>query len=316
MEAGRQFDPNYWGEIDKLGPDRAIAQLAERQHGVAARRQLLALALSAKEIAYRVRIGRLHQIHRGVYAIGHSRLTRRGRWMAAILAGGPGAALSHRDAAALHGIRADSWTLIEITTSRRRGARPGIQAHRATLPADELIAVDGIRATTVARTLVDLAAVISVRGVERAMAEAEHRRFGDRPSLGEVLARHPRAKGSGAVRALLATRANLASITRSELEEAFLAYARGHALPEPQLNTRVWVGDDSVECDAVWHAARVVVELDSREFHHTPTAFGSDRLKSRRLSVAGWQPIRVAAEHLHTPELAGDLRALLADPAR
>lgn len=315
MAAEARFDDNSCRQIDELGRDRAIAQLAARQHGVVARRQLVEFGLSAREVGYRLRIGRLHEVHRGVYAVGHARVTRRGRWMAAVLACGPGAVLSHRDAAALHGIRPTDRAFVDITAPRRR-VRAGIDAHRSTLPADELTAVDGIPVTTVARTILDLAAVVPLRHVERAMAEAEHRRLGDPTSLADLLARHPRAKGSGRLRALLATRAHLTTLTRSELEERFLAYVRVHRLPAPVLNDHVHVGGGAtVECDAVWRRARVVVELDSREFHQSHDAFGWDRLKSRRLSVAGWQPIRVAAEHLRSPDLAHDLRGLLAQVA-
>lgn len=293
-----------------MGVDRAIARLAERQHGTVARRQLLMLGLTARQISRRVRAGRLHPLHRGVYAVGHRRLTRRGRWMAAVLAAAPGAVLSHRAAAALHGIRDHGGREIEITAPARV-ARPGLKTYEACLSDDEITVVHGIPVTTLARTLLDLAAVVSERQVERALGEVERR--GGVPALRALLERHPTAKGSGHLRRLCEQRRLDATLTRSELEEAFLAYVRRHRLrPEPELNALVLAGTHTVECDAVWRAARIVVELDSREYHAHDAAFATDRLKSRRLTVAGWHPIRVAPEHLRTAELAQDLRNLIA----
>src|SRR4051812_25632030 len=158
-------------------PDAAVAALAGRQHGVVARRQLAALGLRSAAIDRRVAAGRLHPIHRGVYAVGHTVLALRGRWMAAVLAAGPEAVLSHRAAAALWAIRPGTW--IEVTAPHAPRRR-GIVGHRGTVAPDERTVRDGIPVTTVARTLLDLAAILEPRLLERAMDEAEHAGLADR----------------------------------------------------------------------------------------------------------------------------------------
>src|SRR5918995_5102756 len=139
----------------------ALAQLAERQHGVVALPQLRELGLAPSAVRSRVTRGRLHRVHRGVYSVGHPVLSVRGRWMAAVLACGPGAALSHRSAAALWGIRPSARTAIDVTVPRHLRGRAHIDVHHAnTVAAGDLTTVDRIPCTTVARTLLDLAAVV------------------------------------------------------------------------------------------------------------------------------------------------------------
>src|SRR3712207_6216201 len=146
--------------------DRRIAALAHRQHGVVARRQLAEVGLGRGAIDHRLGCGRLLVVHRGVYAVGYRRMTRQARWMAAVLAAGPGAVLSHRAAAALWQIRRPDG--IEVTRESKGRSRPGITVHTAPLPPDEVTEVDGIPTTTVPRTLLDLAAVVSEREFTRA----------------------------------------------------------------------------------------------------------------------------------------------------
>src|SRR3954469_24186100 len=160
MRAEYAIDPVIGGERRTRPADALIAALADRQHGVVARRQLVALGLSARAIEHRLERGRLHLLHRGVYAVGHRVLSQRGWWMAAVLAAGPGAVLSHRSAAALWGIRPTARARIEVTTPKRLHSRPGLHAHCAVLPPDEMTTYQGIPVTTAPRTLLDLAAVI------------------------------------------------------------------------------------------------------------------------------------------------------------
>jgi predicted transcriptional regulator of viral defense system len=289
--------------------DRAIARLARRQHGRVARRQLLALGLGADAIKYRLTRSRLHVVYPGVYAVGHDAPTREGHWMAAVLAGGDGAVLSHRDAAALWGIRPSSRPRIDVTTPRSRRPRPGIQLHRSSLPPDEVTTKDGIPVTTVPRTLFDLATVLRPRQLERALNEAEVRHLWDELSLLDLLRRYPRRGGRRAVRAVLEARDAGAKILRSDLEVEFLEFVDAAGLPEPRLNDDV----EGFEVDAVWRRQRVVVELDSRTFHLTAAAFEQDRERDRILQAAGWRPIRVTSKQLrHAPDrLQADLRRLL-----
>jgi hypothetical protein len=234
--------------------DEAIAWLARRQHGRVARRQLLALGLGPDAIKYRLAHCRLHVVHRGVYAVGHDAPTMKANWMAAVLAGGEGAKLSHRDGASLWGIRPCSRSLIEVTTPRSQRPRRGIQFHRSSLPSDEVTTKDGIPVTTVPRTLFDLATVLRPRQLERALGEAEAMRLWDELSLLDLLRRYPRRAGSRAIRAVLEARNAGAKVFRSDLEVAFLEFLDRFGFPEPELNAEV----EGFEVDAVWREQRVV----------------------------------------------------------
>lgn len=293
--------------------DERIAEVAGRQHGVVARRQLLALGLGREAIAVRLRTGRLHRLHRGVYAVGHPVISREGRWMAAVLASGQGAVLSHRSAATLWGMLAPSSRAIEVTTPRKSRSRGSIHRHFAVLPADEVTEHRGIPVTTVPRTLFDLAASSSVDVVEHALRESEYLRLHDRLSLPDLLARHPGRRGSTTVRECLGRRRDLpAGRARSWLELEFLPFLRRNGLPRPQLNVWLQVGGRSIQVDCLW-PGRVVVELDGFAGHGTRVAFREDRARDRRLRVVGYGVTRIAPEQLEDePEaLAADLRALL-----
>jgi hypothetical protein len=230
--------------------------------------------------------------------------------MAAVLALGPGAVLSHRPAGA-------HWELVrtsgvcEVTVPRTGlRSRPGVRVHEAHLPPDEVTTHHGIPVTTVPRTLFDLAAVLPERQLERALNEAEVLRRWDELSLDRLLRRYPRRRGSRAIRAVLHKRGMGATVTRSELEEQFLALIDGAGLPRPEINVPV----EGFEVDAVWRDARVVVELDGRSTHGTVEAFERDRERDRLLQTAGWRPVRITARQMATGTLTlvADLRRLLA----
>jgi predicted transcriptional regulator of viral defense system len=205
--------------------DARIGELAKRQHGVVARRQLLARGVGEEAIEVRLRTGRLHRLHRGVYAVGHRVLSREARWMAAVLAGGPGAVLSHRSAAALWGIRDPGSHAIEVTTPRKSRSRGTIHRHFTVLPADEMTTECGIPVTTVPRTLFDLAATSSADVVEHALRQSEYLRLHDRLSLPDLLDRYPGRRGSSTVKECLRRRAELpAGRARSWLELEFLPF--------------------------------------------------------------------------------------------
>jgi hypothetical protein len=164
---GGSLDPAL-AKLAVASVDAAIAEVAEAQHGVAARAQLVELGVGARAIEHRLAMGRLHRIHRGVYAVGHRTLSAKSRWMAAVLACGEGSALSYRSAGPLWGVRLSSRTAIEVTTRPGRRPRPGIELHYDRLADDEVTVVDGIPVTTVARTLLDLACVLDRDRLERA----------------------------------------------------------------------------------------------------------------------------------------------------
>jgi hypothetical protein len=303
--------------MDGLGQTRAlderIAGLAEGQHGVVARRQLLARGAGEEAIEVRLRAGRLHRLHRGVYAVGHRAISREARWMTAVLFAGPGAVLSHRSAAELWGMRNPSSRAIEVSTPAKSRSRGSIHRHFATLPADEVTVERGIPVTTVPRTLFDLAAVCPADVVEHALRESEYLRLHDRLSLPDLLARYPGRQGRRTIRECLRRRAELpAGRARSWLELEFLPFLRRNGLPRPRLNAWLEVGGRSIQVDCLW-PGRVVVELDGFAAHGTRVAFREDRARDRRLRVAGYGVIRIAPEQLddEAEALAADLRELL-----
>jgi very-short-patch-repair endonuclease len=182
--------------------------------------------------------------------------------------------------------------------------------HQTALPSDEITVHEGIPVTTVPRTLFDLAAVVSERELERAINEAEVLRLWDDLSLDHLLDRYPRHKGTRAVRAALHKRRAGATVTRSELEEMFLALIDADRLPRPEVNAIV----EGFEVDAVWRDARLAVELDGRDTHATAASFESDRQRDRILQVAGWRPIRITYRQMRdTPAaVVRDVRLLRA----
>lgn len=270
-----------------------MRELAARQHGVVARRQLLAAGLTARMIDRRAAGRLLVTLHRGVYAVGHHRLRREGWWMAAVLAAGRGALLSHRDAAALHGLRPPGdharW---EVTTTGRASSTNRIRVFRTdTLDARDATVVAGIPVTSVARTLVDLAGTVPAGQLAKALNEAERQRLFDLWAIERAMAATARRRGSGHAamrRALDELRAIGAHVTRSELEDRFLALVDTHRLPRPRMN----YGIEAMEIDAVWSQQRVAVELDGWGAHQTRRAFQLDRDRSNDLTAAGWTLLR------------------------
>jgi very-short-patch-repair endonuclease len=289
--------------------DRAIAALAEAQYGVISRPQLSELGLGGRAIDHRLEVGRLRPVHRGVYAIvGPRLLTRHGHWLAAVLASGPGAVLSHFAAAALWGMRRGSR--IEVTVPRGgRKPRNGIRLHWANLPADETTTHDRIPTTTVPRTLLDLSAVVQRHELRSAVRQAEQLQLADRLWLGDLILRYPRKPGIPIFKAVVEEARRGLNVVRSELEERFQAFLLNAGLPLPITNILI----EGIEVDCVWPAERLIVELDSRTHHDDSHAFEADRARDRRLEAAGWPVVRVTWRQLHdTPaELEADLRRLL-----
>jgi very-short-patch-repair endonuclease len=226
-----------------------------------------------------------------------------------VLAAGPGAALSHRSAGALWGMRSWNGRDDDVTSSVRRHPRPGLRLWCSPLPNDEVHMREGIPVTTPARTLLDLAAVLEHHQLEHAVAEAEYRRLGDPVSLADLLERYPGRRGSASLRTILADRSFGGRLTRSELEERFLMFAERYRLPRPAVN--VWL--HGVEADFVWHEQRLIAELDGYAGHGTRRAFERDRRRDRALTAAGWRVVRVTWLQLHREDraLADDLGRLL-----
>jgi very-short-patch-repair endonuclease len=285
--------------------DRRVAELAASQHGVVARDQLRALGLTDTMIAWRVRAGRLHRVRRAVYAVGHPALTPHGRWLAAVLALGPGARLSHGSAGALWDLRRSSASSIDVTVpGSGRRASPGVRTHRVRRnEPDEATIHRGIAVTTPARTVLDLAGDLPRRGLERVLDRAEELRLTDRRALAAIAAAHHGHRGAGPLRRALADHVAGTTLTRSALEERMLALCREHGLARPRVNH--WVA--GLEVDFLFEAQRVVIETDGWAHHRTRAAFERDRDRDAALARAGHRVLRFTHR-----QLADDPRAVAA----
>jgi hypothetical protein len=292
-----------------------IQALAGRQHGVVARRQLLRLGLGADAIHHRLTNGRLVPLQRGVYALGHIELRREGHMLGVVLRYGDEAAVSHRSAAAVWGIRPWSGTFVELTLPGRGGTkkRPGRLLHRSgDLPRDELAVERGIPTTTLPRTLLDLAAVVPPHHLRRAVERAEQAELFDLRAVLRVLDAHPGRPGRGPLTTLLADfRDHGDTVTRSDLEAIMLQICLDYGLPRPQVNRY----DGVRESDFRWPDHRLIVEVDSWTFHgRTRRAFDSDRARDRALLREGWRVARFTDRQILTDRagVARELAALLA----
>jgi very-short-patch-repair endonuclease len=297
--------------------DLRLAKIANRQHGVVSVHQLRRSGLSEEAIKTRVAAGRLHRLHRGVYAVGHLALPPEGRWLAAVLALGHGprdvagtvldrwgAAVSHRSAASL-------WELLPITQAPSdvvvagnggRARRVGIRVHRSlTLISADVTLRRGIPVTTPARTIADLREASSA---DRAAAVA-----------GWELRRAVRQAN---VRGLMIDEEDRKDRTRSDLEGDFLRLCRRHRLPRPEVN--VPIGPFLV--DFLWTKRRLVVETDSYLYHRGRTAFQDDRARDLELRRLGYEVLRLSERQVNDePDRMGEtLVAVLVtgrrDPSR
>jgi very-short-patch-repair endonuclease len=273
-------------EVAKGRRDAAIAQIAAGQHGVVSAEQLRAAGLLPSVITKRVSAGRLHRIHRGVYAVGHLGLSQEGRWMAAVLACGDAAVLSHRSAAALWKIT-QPIQMIDVTVASSGGRKRHrcIELHRSrTLVPSDCTLRGGIPVTRPARTLDDLRRVLSAREFAAALREAEFLRL----PVGERFA---------------------PDRTRSELESRLLRLCRRHRLPKPKVNARV----GRLVVDFLWSEQRLIIEVDGWESHRTRSAFEADRARDARLKVLGYDVLRFTWRQITSDPggVARTIRALL-----
>jgi predicted transcriptional regulator of viral defense system len=273
--------------------DQRLARIAERQHGLVSRRQLVAIGLSSKAVTRRVEKGRLHRIHPGIYAVGHLERTSEARWMTAVMACGSGAVLSHLDAAALWKIYDGEGARVHVTSVRKAGGRlDGVQVHRARrLHLDDLTVKDGIPVTTVARTLVDLTDVLGSDRVLRAIREADFLGLLDLDALSAAVERAHGRKRLGVLREAVAAY-RPGQIIRSELEHCFLELVRAAGLPPPETNVKITARGRTYEIDCLWREQGVAVELDGRAAHARIAAFESDRRKDAALNAIGLRPLR------------------------
>ena len=265
-----------------------MAELAGRQHGVVARWELLELSLRRGAIQRRLDSGRLHRVHEGVYAVGHRKLTSRGHLMAAVLAGGPEALLSHRSNADLRSLMPDARSVIDVTVPGGRSRQLGkIVIHGArTLHPDDIDVYDGIPCTSVARMLLEVAESSPPRHLERIFEAAERERVLNMTKVHEVLTRSRGHRGRKPLTALIEQLTDPPPNVRSEFERHVLTACDAAGMPRPQLNVTV----EGREVDMVW--GKVLVELDSWRFHGTRAAFERDRARDVALKLKGYTPLR------------------------
>jgi very-short-patch-repair endonuclease len=294
-------------------PDRVIAELASAQHGVVARRQLLEAGIGREAIQFRIGRSRLFPLSAGVYAVGHVRVARCSLWMAAVLASGPRAVLSHRSAAALWGILGDAGR-IDVTSAKKLRPIASVRRHRSVLPEDEVGVKDAIPVTSPNRTIFDLAGTVRDEQLHRSIREAAFLRLYDVQSLPRLLDRHRGHRGNAQLRRCLEELGAMPAISRNVFEDRFARFIARNRLPRPRVNAHVEVGDRAFEVDCVWERHRVAVELDGREAHGTRAAFESDRERDRRLQAAGWTVVRVTWRQLsrEPDQLRRDLKDVLA----
>ena len=296
------------GEL--VTPERLIGALASRQHNVVTRAQLRKIGLSEGAIDRRVRTGFLVRIHRGVYAVVHAGLTREGRYMAAVLACGEGAALSHHSAAVVWEWVDPRGARIHVTvpTPGGRAHRGLVVVHRSPLGPEDVTIKKGIPVTTPRRVLIDMADVTGRRELERLFDEAAYRGHhiaGLRPIPGR--------RGSGLLSRVIADHEPGTTRTRSPHEEGMLALCRQLELPVPAVNVLV----EGQLVDFAWPEARLIVETDGWQAHGVRTAFERDRWRDGKLTAAGWRVMRITWRQLERDAamIADRMRQLLAAPA-
>ena len=286
--------------------DAAIAALAKRQRGYVKRAQLLGLGLRSDAIAYRVRIGRLIPVYAGVYAVGHLPTLPQDRAVGALLACGEGAVLSHSTAATAWGIFRRWEMPFEVSAPRIRRRR-GIIVHRTSLARRDIRTQIGLRVTSAARTLFDVAPRFGENGLRRAVADQRRAHHLHLHQLSELLERFPRAPGARRLRPLLDVPRG--GPTRSGLEDKFVAFCARFGLPEPETN--VWIAGREV--DAWFPRERLIVEIDGYEFHSDRWSYEGDRDNDATALALGIATVRVTEARIdETPEReASRLRTIL-----
>jgi very-short-patch-repair endonuclease len=285
-----------------------VVELASRQHGVVARRQLLAAGVSSAAVGRMITSGWLTRLHAGVYLVAGRQLDPLARRMAAVLAAGSEAVLSHTSAGALWEIVEQVPGPVHVTVRSGRRRRRGIILHRDS-DLDRFRTVHKrIPVTTPSRTILDLAAILSPRRLQQAAETADRRGLLDTPELTHLCEATRGRKGTGRLRSLLARHQPLPE-TRSELERRFLRLCRDAGLPWPAVNVPV----AGLEVDFLWRAARLVVELDGYAFHRDRASFERDRRRDAALQLAGHRVVRITHRRLaeDAASVQAELKALL-----
>jgi very-short-patch-repair endonuclease len=283
---------------NKQRPERrrrqGVAAIATRQHGVISIRQLEHLGFGRSTVTDEVTSGRLHRIHRGVYAVGHEQLTWHGHCLASVLANSPAVA-SHFSAGWLWGLlRNRPRGEFHVTAPNRRHRKTEFAVHHADLASEDRGLVDGIPVTSLARTQLDLAGALSTNRIESMLGRSEEDELLDLRALESVLDRCGHHPGRGTLRAAIDLYRPDPTVTRSSLERRFRALAKRAGLPPPSTNFVV----AGYELDAYWPEERFAVELDLFETHGTRAAFESDRIRQEELKLIGVEMIRITGPRL------------------
>jgi very-short-patch-repair endonuclease len=280
-EIARELDSHQRGGSATL----ALRAVAEKQHGVVANRQLSGLGLGNGLIRSRIENGSLIPIHQGVFALGHGMISRRARWMAAVIACGPGAVLSHSSAAELWEIRRAGPTS-EVTRRSGGSPRAGIRLHQTRMLDDiEVVEKDGIPTTSIERALLDMAARLDDRQTERILVAADRTGALRWSELNRLVERTPRRPGAGRLRRVALQVDPRAVDAISPLEVDFLALCRRAGLQLPQVNVMV----EGHLVDFLWPTERVVVETDGYAFHADRPAFELDHTRTAELETNGYR---------------------------
>jgi hypothetical protein len=298
---------------EEMRSHAAVAELAGRQHGLVAHHQLRRLGFSSGSIARSTKALRLHRVHRGVYSVGHSVISDRGRCLAAVMASGRGAVVSHGAAAWLWGLLPSCPKAIDVTVGRHGGKRPDIALHHSsTLVPEEHGRFGPIPVTALPRTLLDLAATTSPRLTWNVVDRAERRDVLDLDGIDAMLKRRAGHRGAARLRQALGIYRE-PGFFRARSERLFRWLVKKAGLPIPLLNT--WVG--KFEIDAYWEEERFAVEIDGWETHRTRRAFENDRLRQEEMKLAGIDMVPISARRIETePAVVGRRLALLLERRR
>jgi very-short-patch-repair endonuclease len=286
-----------------MDPDAALAVHAESHYGVFRGAHARLAGLTPRQVVDRASSGRWVEVYRDVYRIAGVPPTWRGQLLAACWAGGFRAVASRRSAATLHGLPGGRRDLIEITCPRwRRTRHAGLIVHESkALDKTDIVVVDGIPTTTVARTLFDLGAQYRIGFVELALEDALRRGLVTLDELDRTVRRlsRPGRPGSVTLRRLVQGRLGSHRPTESVMETKLLQAIRAAGLPEPQVQYEVWAGDAFIgRVDFAYPDAKIAIEYDSDEHHTGRSATNRDRARRHELIAAGWLPIDIGPDDL------------------
>ena len=288
--------PRNWQLMHEV--ERAVARIAGCQDNVISREQLLGAGLGRGAIAHRVKAGTMQRLFWNVYLLGAAPPTLSGRARAAVLSCGRGAVVSHRSAAELFGLLPEGGGDVDVTVAGRNfAARAGVRRHRvAHLPRHDVTTIRGVRVTSIARTVCDLAATEPQKSVVDAFQEGLYRRILTPRAMSEVLGREPTRRGAPVIQALIRD----PRLTRSERERLLLKLIDQAQLPRPLTNVRT----QGIPVDVLWPVEKLIVEFDGWGAHGHRLAFEKDRKRDQILVAAGYRVIRITDRQLLDEPLA------------